>query len=187
MEQRGHGHDSSSRSMASVTCRLQRYFVRNGTSCFHGRSFIREVHRLWLSRDDGETWHDAGGTIAGIHAAVAQLGDGRLLAFGRGDEIDGMMPMSTSNDMGATWTYAPSVFPPVHTGQRPLLFKLKTGELFFAAFSNDPETEHGPSSRTICTSPTELVRRPVRGLYCALSLMRKRGSSPDRYRRWAEH
>ncbi len=127
---------------------------------------------LWMSRDDGETWHDAGGTIAGIHAAVAQLGDGRLLAFGRGDEIDGMMPMSTSNDMGATWTYAPSVFPPVHTGQRPLLFKLKTGELFFAAFSNDPEDDTDPSKPKDWMHVTDRsgVRRPVRGLYCALSL-----------------
>jgi hypothetical protein len=49
------------------------------------------------------TWVDAGGKIAGIHAGVVQLKDGRLMAFGRGDNVDGKMPKSLSADMGKTW------------------------------------------------------------------------------------
>lgn len=32
--------------------------------------------------------------------------DGRLLAFGRGDNIDGRMPQSVSANLGKTWTYS---------------------------------------------------------------------------------
>ena len=72
---------------------------------------------IWLSRDDGETWTDPGGTIAGIHAGVVQLKDGRLMALGRGDDIDGRMPKSLSSDMGKTWSYSASPLPPVTSGQ----------------------------------------------------------------------
>lgn len=93
---------------------------------------------LWISRDEGETWFDPGGTIAGIHAGVAQLSDGRLLAIGRGGNIDGMSPMSLSSDMGKTWTVSASPFPPISGGQRPALMRLKEGALFFASFARDP-------------------------------------------------
>jgi len=97
---------------------------------------------IWVSRDEGETWQDAGGTIAGIHAGVVQLKacprakrrDGRLMAFGRGDNINGMMPKSISNDMGKTWTYSASPFPPISGGQRLVLLRLKEGPIFFASF-----------------------------------------------------
>ena len=66
---------------------------------------------IWLSDDDGETWDDPGagqpipefaagkqgGWIAGIHAAVVELTDGRLMAYGRGDTIDERMPKSVSS------------------------------------------------------------------------------------------
>ena len=58
---------------------------------------------LWMSGDGGATWRDAGGTIAGIHGSAVELGDGRLLAFGRGDEVDGTLTMSVSADRGNTW------------------------------------------------------------------------------------
>ena len=127
---------------------------------------------LWLSRDNGATWNDAGGTIAGIHAAVAQLADGRLVAFGRGDEVHGMMPLSISQDMGRSWSVQAAVFPPVHTGQRPVLLKLRTGELLFATFSNDPDVEDDPHRPKDWMRITDCdgVSRPIRGLYCALSL-----------------
>ena len=100
---------------------------------------------IWVSRDEGETWQDAGGllpswegpgvgTIAGIHAGVVQLKDGRLMAFGRGDNIDGMMPKSISTDMGKTWAYSASPFPPISGGQRLVLLRLKEGPIFFASF-----------------------------------------------------
>ena len=55
---------------------------------------------IQISRDRGRTWIEpgagtpkpdyakdtSGGTIAGIHAGVVQLTDGRLMAFGRGDD-----------------------------------------------------------------------------------------------------
>jgi len=88
----------------------------------------------WVSRDEGETWQDAGGTIAGIHAGIVQLKDGRLMAFGRGDNIDGMMPKSISTDMGKTWTYSASPFSPISGGQRLVLLRLKEGPIFFASF-----------------------------------------------------
>jgi len=75
-----------------------------------------------LGRGNGATWTDpgegrpqptfakgsTGAWIAGIHAGVVQLRDGRLLALGRGNAIDGHMPMSISADMGKTWTYKPT-------------------------------------------------------------------------------
>jgi hypothetical protein len=114
---------------------------------------------LWLSGDNGETWRDAGGTIAGIHAGVVQLKDGRLLAFGRGGNIDGMMPMSVSQDMGETWRYRASPFPPIHRCQRLVLKRLSEGPLFFASFANEPMT----------ITDTSGAQRPVEGLYCAVS------------------
>ena len=91
------------------------------------------IHR---SRDNGLTWEDAGGTIAGIHASVVQLEDGRLMALGRGDNIDGRMPMSLSSDMGATWTYSASPFPPINSTQRLVLLRLEEGPLFMASFAD---------------------------------------------------
>jgi len=140
---------------------------------------------LHISRDGGKTWSDAGGTIAGIHAGVAQTDDGKLIAFGRGDEIakgptpffprgwEGErdaprhMPMSVSEDLGKSWSYGPSVFPPIGGGQRLVLMKLKEGPLFMASFAN-----RGYGSRKV---PPVMVtdasgkRRPVSGLFAAVS------------------
>ena len=115
---------------------------------------------LWMSRDGGETFADAGGTIAGIHANVVQLDDGRLLAFGRGDNIDGRLPMSISCDMGKSWEYSPGPFQPVHTGQRLSLLKLREGPIFFAAFANEPVTIRDAGGN----------ERQITGLYCAVSM-----------------
>ena len=57
---------------------------------------------LWISRDNGQSWTMSNGSIAGIHAGVVQLKDGRLMAFGRGNNIQGKMPQSVSDDMGET-------------------------------------------------------------------------------------
>jgi formylglycine-generating enzyme required for sulfatase activity len=88
-----------------------------------------------ISRDEGRTWVDPGGKIAGIHAGVVQLKDGRLMAFGRGDNIEGKMPKSISGDMGKTWAYSASEFPPISGGQRLVLTRLREGPLFFASFA----------------------------------------------------
>ena len=112
-----------------------------------------------LSRDNGETWQrqgdpdnftfEEGGTgpnIAGIHAGAVQLHDGRLMAFGRGVRIPDAggvlrMPVSYSSDMGQTWTYHASVFPPIGTGQRLVLMRLREGPILLVSFDNDPAGE----------------------------------------------
>jgi formylglycine-generating enzyme required for sulfatase activity len=113
---------------------------------------------LWLSRDGGQTWSDPGGTIAGVHAGIVQLRDGRLMAFGRGDSIDGFMPKSLSTDMGRSWTYGATPFPPISGGQRLVLIRLQQGPLFLASFA---------SEMTLVDAAG--VERKVSGLYGALS------------------
>ena len=104
-----------------------------------------------VSGDGGRTWADpgagtpppnfvagaTGGTIAGIHAKVVELRDGRLLALGRGNAIGGHMPASTSADGGRTWTYAPTPFGPITGGQRLVLMRLREGPLLLVSFAND--------------------------------------------------
>jgi formylglycine-generating enzyme required for sulfatase activity len=91
---------------------------------------------IHISKDNGLTWYDPGGTIAGIHAGVAQLNDGRLLALGRGDMFDGRMTRNISSDMGKSWQYSATDFPPVGGGQRLVLLRLKEGPLFLGSFAN---------------------------------------------------
>ncbi len=105
---------------------------------------------IHISRDGGKTWHDPGagrpgptfaagskgGWIAGIHAGVTQLRDGSLMAFGRGNNIDGRMPMSISEDMGRNWTYSASEFPPLGSGQRLILRRLREGPILFVSFTD---------------------------------------------------
>lgn len=94
---------------------------------------------LQISTDRGRTWYDPGGTIAGIHAAVTQLDDGRLLAIGRGDAIEGRAPFSYSSDLGKTWLSIASPFPAIRGGQRPILLKLQEGALLLGSFANRPD------------------------------------------------
>jgi hypothetical protein len=59
------------------------------------------------------------------------------MALGRGQDIDGWMPMSVSNDMGRTWASRASGFPPIGGGQRAVFMRLREGPLFFAGFAED--------------------------------------------------
>ncbi len=118
----------------------------------HGGSYLH------VSQDGGKTWrptHDpmpepvfakgnAGGLIAGIHAGVVQLKDGSLMALGRGDDIDGCMPMSISKDMGLTWTYQPSELPPINGGQRLVLMRLQEGPLMCVTFTESSSKRDDP-------------------------------------------
>ncbi len=94
---------------------------------------------IHISQDNGQTFVDPGanrpepdfedgGTgawIAGIHCGFVQLLNGDLLAFGRGDNINDMMPRSISTDMGENWTYSASPFQPIGGGQRCVLLRLE--------------------------------------------------------------
>jgi hypothetical protein len=125
-----------------------------------------------LSSDGGQSWIDpgegtaaprfaagsTGGWIAGIHAGVAELSDGRLMALGRGDSIDGQMPRSISADGGRTWTYSASGLPAIGSGQRLVLHRLREGPLFLASFARE----------LITTNATGAVQRSS-GLFGALS------------------
>lgn len=58
------------------------------------------------------------------------------MALGRGDSIDGRMPMSLSSDLGQTWTYQASPFPPIGGGQRLVLRRLQEGPLLLVSFTS---------------------------------------------------
>ncbi len=75
--------------------------------------------------------------MAGIHAGFVQLSDGGLLAFGRGNNIDGRMPMSVSEDLGVNWTYRASPFPPIGGGQRLVILRLQEGPILFCSFGRE--------------------------------------------------
>jgi formylglycine-generating enzyme required for sulfatase activity len=140
-----------------------------------------------ISKDGGLTWRDADGTIAGIHAGVVQLKDGRLMAFGRGDEItkDQIRPwmatriageiddtyrrmtMSVSADMGTTWYYSQSPFPPVGGGQRLAFMRLKEGPLFLASYA--AEDDEGRAVPPITVTDKSGKKRRVFGLFGAVS------------------
>ncbi len=113
------------------------------------------IHR---SGDGGVTWTDPGGKAAGIHAGIVELGDGRLLALGRGDEIEGRMPRSISADQGKTWTSTASPFPPIGGGQRLALLRLREGPILLASFARAMEVRDASGKA-----------RTVRGLFAALS------------------
>jgi formylglycine-generating enzyme required for sulfatase activity len=117
---------------------------------------------LAISRDDGATWSDTGrdrrgaddvrpgGTgpfIAGIHAPIVELADGRLLAFGRLSPeepaqklFELKMPMSTSSDLGATWQWQASEFPVVSSTQRPAMLRLAEGPILLCSFTDQART-----------------------------------------------
>jgi sulfatase modifying factor 1 len=103
---------------------------------------------VYVSKDAGKTWTDpgkgkpkpafnagqSGAWIAGIHAGIVELTDGSWLALGRGDPIEGKMPMSRSRDRGITWTYEKTSLTPLESGQRLGLNRLKEGPLLLVSF-----------------------------------------------------
>lgn len=137
---------------------------------------------LHISQDGGKTWNDPGfgkpkpefveggtgeGTIAGIHAKVIELNDGRLMALGRGDSIDGHMPMSISSDLGKTWTYRASPFPPIGGGQRLVLKQLAEGPLLFVGFTSRLRSE--PEAKGMTLVDQNGQKFTGHGMYAAVS------------------
>lgn len=106
---------------------------------------------IYVSRNRGITWFNpaqqpsdaiiedenkGGRLIAGIHAGVVELEDGRLMALSRRHDIDGRMPVSLSENQGKNWTYAPSMFPPIGGGQRLVFMRLQEGPLLLVSFTD---------------------------------------------------
>ncbi len=140
-----------------------------------------------ISKDKGETWADpwdgkpmpdfkeggTGSTIAGIHAGIVQLKDGSLMALGRGNSIANAegkprMPMSISHDMGKSWTYHASPFPPIDGGQRLVLLRLREGPLLLISFTDHPlRTPKGEQGMDFTDSTGKTYKGY--GLYAALS------------------
>ena len=92
---------------------------------------------LHVSHDGGKTWEDTGSTIAGIHAGIVERKDGSLMAFGRGNAIDGHMPCSISYDGGYTWAYSATEFTPIGSGQRLVLKRLQEGPIMLCSFGEN--------------------------------------------------
>jgi formylglycine-generating enzyme required for sulfatase activity len=112
---------------------------------------------LLISRDNGRTWQSRGrelrGTddirpgksgplIAGYHAPIVQLADGRLMAFSRLDAVplqerfDFKMPVNYSSDLGETWQWGISEFPVVSNVQKPVMLRLKEGPIVLCSFTD---------------------------------------------------
>ncbi len=142
---------------------------------------------IHISKDKGKTWTDpwdgkpmpdfkeggTGSTIAGIHAGVVQLKDGSLMALGRGNSIANAagkprMPMSISHDMGKTWTYHASLFPPIDGGQRLVLLRLREGPLLLISFTDHPLRTPKEEQGMDFTDSTGKTYKGY-GLYAALS------------------
>ena len=126
-------------------------------------------HSLVISRDNGQTWKQTGAwrsgktdlrpggsgpCIAGIHAPLVQLADGRLMAMGRFDDVADQerfgfkMPVSYSSDLGETWSYDASEFPVVSNTQRPVLLRLKEGPIVLCSFTDQArDLEGAPRAR----------------------------------------
>ncbi len=138
---------------------------------------------LFESRDDGESWSERtrfgwnadgyaipgqqAGWIAGIHAPVVVLADGRWLALGRGNNIDGHAPWSESSDQGRTWTYRRSPFPPLHSGQRPVMLRLHQGPILLVSLTGPPARGADPVPISITDAAGRT--RPRLGTFAALS------------------
>lgn len=127
---------------------------------------------LHISNDRGKTWTDPGegksnpdfsegskgSWIAGIHASIVELSDGRLMALGRGDNINGKMPKSISDDNGKTWKYSASEFSSIGGAQRATMIRLKEGPIMLVSFDDSLDLKDSNNQEFI-----------GRGMYAALS------------------
>ena len=142
--------------------------LKNGWWIF-GADAHPESSAMWLSKDKGATWGDTGGSINGIHAAIVELTDGRLMALGRGNNVHGQLPMSITEDYGKTWRAEATDLPPITYTQRFSMHRLIEGPIALATFLPDP-ADVGPQKKTdrelaklcICLSYDEGKTWPVR-------------------------
>jgi formylglycine-generating enzyme required for sulfatase activity len=105
----------------------------------HGMTWVAEpvAERLGPMRPGGK-----GPRHPGIHAAIVQLNDGRLLAASRLNKpeeralFDNHTPFSYTADWGKTWSYTASPFPAISSVQRAVLMRLREGPLLFCSFTD---------------------------------------------------
>ncbi|QDU90938.1 Serine/threonine-protein kinase pkn1 [Pirellulimonas nuda] len=136
-----------------------------------------------VSVDGGRTWNDpgrgrpapvfaegeTGAWIAGIHAGLVELNDGRWLALGRGDAINGQMPKSVSADEGETWRYSASGLPAIAGGQRLTLLRLNEGPLLLVSFTNPRPKPDAASTGGMEFTGADGKRFTSYGMFAALS------------------
>jgi len=142
-----------------------------------------------VSRDNGKTWESrgrhlrgsddvspgkSGPFIAGIHAPIVELSDGRLMAFGRLSPEDSAqkkfylrMPVSYSRDLGDTWEWQASAFPVVSNTQKPVLLRLKEGPILLCSFTDQARTPFKERHGLVFQSKNGEYKGT--GLYAALS------------------
>ena len=82
------------------------------------------------------------------------------------------MPMSISHDMGETWTYHASEFPPINGGQRLVLMRLREGPILFVSFTDTSAKRKHKNwlavDGIVVRDAAGKIRR-VYGMYAALS------------------
>lgn len=133
--------------------------TRDGTIVVPGDDNAVNGSRLYISRDNGATWHIPEGRMAGIHVAVAENDDGEVVAFGRMFRPDSeKMPKSVSRDLGERFEVTYTDFDSVKGGQRPVMLMLQEGPLMLCSFSRDMTFEDSAGGTFTGT-----------GLYAALS------------------
>ncbi len=134
-------------------------------TCDAGPGGGPEGTSVHISKDGGKTWTDpwngeqmvkpedggSGPSIAGIHGAIVELADGRLMTVGRGVGIRGAdgklhLPQSFSSDGGKSWTYrAMPDFLPIWSGQRVAMRRLAEGPIMLVSFTGHPDKGKGES------------------------------------------
>lgn len=119
-----------------------------GSVCYVSRDGLKTWETGWDGTPGDQQDSEARGTvILGIHAGIVELADGSLMCLGRSNDIAGRMPQSISTDGGKTWTYSPSVFDPIGSGQRAVLIRLNEGPIMMATF--------GKNGMQVCVSDDE--------------------------------
>ena len=141
---------------------------------------------LNISRDGGKTWTftpghgkpdwHAGGSgtrFPGIHNAIVELADGRIMALGRFDlpaeqaKFNFRTPLSYSSDLGKTWTYEASPFPAIGSVQRAVLMRLHEGPLLFCSFTD--EQRYWPKRKGMTFKAADGSEFTGCGLFAAVS------------------
>jgi formylglycine-generating enzyme required for sulfatase activity len=142
--------------------------LRNGWWIF-GADAHPESSAMWLSKDQGATWEVTEGSINGIHAAIVELKDGRIMALGRGGNVDHHLPMSITDDYGKTWKAQATELPPITYTQRFSMTRLAEGHLALATFlpdvaklSGQQATDRELAKLCICISYDDGKTWPVR-------------------------